>query len=91
VGRAACPPQQDHGRVPGHPARLAGGRAPARLRPRPQPVEQLWANLKGNELANVAAEGLGEVIAAARQGIERIRAAWHLPYSFLRHCGLSVS
>jgi hypothetical protein len=31
------------------------------------------------------------VIAAAWQGIERIRAAWHLPYSFLRHCGLSVS
>jgi hypothetical protein len=36
-------------------------------------------------------KGRGEVIAAARQGIERIRAAWHLPYSFLRHCGLSVS
>jgi transposase len=55
------------------------------------PVEQVWSNLKGNELANVAAEGLGEVIAAAWQGIERIREAWHLPYSFLRHCGLSVS
>ncbi len=52
-----------------------------------------WAvtSPKGNELANLAAEGLGEVIAAAWQGIERIRAAWHLPYSFLRHCGLSVS
>lgn len=35
--------------------------------------------------------GLGQVIAAAWQGIGRIRAASHLPYSFLRHAGLSVS
>jgi hypothetical protein len=49
------------------------------------------ANLKGVELANVACEGLGGVIAAAWQGIERTRTAWQLPYSFLRHCGLSVA
>jgi hypothetical protein len=48
-------------------------------------------SLKRNELANVGAEGLGEVIAAAWHGIERIRAARHLPCSFLRHAGLSVS
>jgi hypothetical protein len=42
-------------------------------------------------LANVAAEELSGIIAAAWQGIERIRATWHLPYSFLRHCGLSVA
>jgi hypothetical protein len=59
--------------------------------PELNPVEQAWANLKGNELANVAAEALSGVIAAAWQGIERIRATWHLPYSFLRHCGLSVT
>ena len=59
--------------------------------PTSTPSSRVWSNLKGNELANLAAEGLGEVIAAAWQGIERIRAAWHLPYSFLRHCGLSVS
>jgi transposase len=41
--------------------------------PELNPVEQAWANLKGNELANVAAEGLNEVIAAAWHGIERIR------------------
>lgn len=41
--------------------------------------------------AGLAAEGLSEVIAAAWQGIERIRATWHLPDSFLRHCGLSVA
>jgi hypothetical protein len=59
--------------------------------PELNPVEQLWANLKGQELANVPAQGLGQVIAAAWQGIGRIRTAWHLPYSFLRHAGLSVS
>jgi transposase len=59
--------------------------------PELNPVEQAWANLKGNELANVAAQGLSGVIAAAWQGIERIRATWHLPYSFLHHCGLSVA
>jgi transposase len=59
--------------------------------PELNPVEQAWANLKGNELANVAAEGLSGVITAAWQGIERIRATWHLPCSFLHHCGLSVA
>ena len=65
-----------------------GGGASQGAPPTRQP---LWANLKGNELANVAAEGLSGVIAAAWQGIERIGATWHLPYSFLRHCGLSVA
>jgi len=32
-----------------------------------------------------------EVIAGAWHGIERIRVARHLTYSFLRHAGLSVS
>jgi hypothetical protein len=42
-------------------------------------AEQVWANLKGNELANLACQGLGGVAAAALQGIERTRAARHLP------------
>ena len=58
--------------------------------PELNPVEGLWANLKGRELANLAVEGLGEVITAAWQGIARVRATPHLPYSFLRHCGLWV-
>ena len=53
--------------------------------------KQAQANLKGNELANVAPRGSARVIAAAWQGIERICATWHLPYSFLHHCGLSVA
>jgi len=49
------------------------------------------ANLKGVELANLAAEGLDEVIAAAERGIQRIRHhTHHLAFSFLRYCGLSL-
>ena len=54
------------------------------------PVEALWANLKGVELANLAGDTLQDVITAAERGIQRIRATHHLPYSFLRHCGLSL-
>ena len=54
------------------------------------PVEPLWSSLKGVELANLAADTLEEVIAAAERGIHRIRHTHHLPFSFLRHCGLSL-
>ncbi len=54
------------------------------------PVEALWANLKGVELANLAADTLQEVTAAAERGIQRIRSTHWLAYSFLRHCGLSL-
>jgi hypothetical protein len=58
--------------------------------PELNPVEALWSNLKGVELANLAGDTLGEVITAAERGIQRIRATHHLAYSFLRHCGLSL-
>jgi len=58
--------------------------------PELNPVEGLWSNLKGVELANLAGDTLEEVTAAAERGIQRIRATPHLPYSFLRHCGLSL-
>jgi putative transposase len=54
------------------------------------PVEALWSNLKGVELVNLAGNTLGEVVAAAERGIQRIRSAHWLAYSFLRHCGLSL-
>jgi hypothetical protein len=41
------------------------------------------------ELANLAADTLAEVIAAAEHGIQRIGHT-HLAYSFLRSCGLSL-
>jgi transposase len=55
------------------------------------PVEGLWSNLKGQELADLACDTLSEVVQAAWQGVERVRQAWWLPYSFLRRTGLSVS
>jgi transposase len=54
------------------------------------PVEALWANLKGVELANLAGDTLQDVTTAAERGIQWIRATHHLAYSFLRHCGLSL-
>jgi len=58
--------------------------------PELNPVEALWSNLKGVELANLAGESLTEVTAAAERGIQRIRSTHYLAYSFLRHCGLSL-
>jgi transposase len=58
--------------------------------PELNPVEALWANLKGVELANLAADTLGEVTAAAERGIQRIADSRWLAYSFLRRCGLSL-
>jgi transposase len=58
--------------------------------PELNPVEPLWASLKGVELANLAGDTLDEVIAAAERGIARIRATHHLAFSFLRYCGLSL-
>ena len=45
---------------------------------------------QGVELANLAADTLAEVIAAAERGIQRIGHTHHLAYSFLRSCGLSL-
>jgi transposase len=55
--------------------------------PELNPVEGLGASLKGVELANLADDTLEEVTAMAERGIRGIP---HLPYSFLRHCGLSL-
>jgi transposase len=52
------------------------------------PVETLWTNLKGQELANLPTDSLDEVMAAAHRGIQRIRADWWLPYAFSRRCGI---
>ena len=68
---------------------LAGGGAAGRLPSELNPVEPLWASLNGTELANLAGDTLEEIIAAAERGIQRIRATPHLPFSFLRHRGLS--
>jgi transposase len=55
------------------------------------PVEALWSNLKGQELANLACDKLGELITVASQGSTGSARPGGLPYSFLRRAGLSVS
>jgi len=59
--------------------------------PELNPVEALWATLKGLELANLVAPTLAEVIQQAHRGIQRIRRTPQLAYSFLRRAGLAVS
>jgi len=51
------------------------------------PVEDLWGNIKSQELANHCVEGLGEAEAAVRHGMDRVRQS-ELPFSFLHHAGL---
>ena len=52
------------------------------------PVESLWGNVKGQELANRCAEDLGEMAGALRAGMKRVRRRPDLPYGFLHHSGL---
>jgi transposase len=54
------------------------------------PVEGLWANLKGVELANRACRSLEELAAAAEQGIGRVRGESELLFSFLHQAELSL-
>jgi transposase len=53
------------------------------------PVEGLWANLKGVELANLCCDTIAEVLDGARAGIGRVRQERTLLFSFLRQCGLA--
>ena len=53
------------------------------------PVETLWGNVKGKELANLCADDLGEVAGALERGMERVGASHDLGRAFLAHAGLS--
>jgi hypothetical protein len=50
--------------------------------PELNPVEPLWSNLKGVELANLAGDTLHDVIAAAERGVQRIRNTHHVQRLF---------
>ncbi len=54
------------------------------------PVEKVWANLKGVELANLTSVYLSDITAAAHAGIDRIRHTPRLLYSFLHATGLKA-
>ena len=53
------------------------------------PVEALWGNVKGGELANRCVDGLDEMKRAVRSGLRRVGRSPSLALSFLEHAGLS--
>ncbi len=53
------------------------------------PVENLWGNIKGQELANRCPDHLGEAVAALENGMARVGKSRQLSFSFLEHAGLS--
>jgi DDE superfamily endonuclease len=54
------------------------------------PIEQVWGNLKGNELANLCPDTIGEAAVHANAGLSRIDGDASLCFAFLRHTGLSL-
>ena len=54
------------------------------------PVEGLWANIQGQELANRSVKDLGEMVDGVRNGFTRVRSESWLLHSFLKHAGLSL-
>jgi len=54
------------------------------------PVESIWGNVKGQELANFCAEKLDDAALAFGYGMERIRKHHGLAQSFLQHSGLFI-
>ena len=52
------------------------------------PVESLWGNIKGEELANQSADDLSEVADAFRAGFDRVFSQRQLLFGFLNHPGL---
>jgi transposase len=51
--------------------------------PEMNPVEGLWANILGQELANRSVHDLGDLVEGVRNGFSRV-------HSFLNHAGLSL-
>jgi hypothetical protein len=58
--------------------------------PELNPVEYLWANLKGAELANYTGDTVPEVADQAQHGIRRVCDSDSLVVGFLAHTGLSL-
>jgi DDE superfamily endonuclease len=58
--------------------------------PELNPVEYLWANLKGGELANGTADTVAELADQAQHGIQRVCDSDSLVIGFLAHTGLTL-
>ncbi len=56
--------------------------------PELNPVELVWENVKGQEMANLCAENLGAAAAQCRKGLRRVKRKELLLFSFLQHTGL---
>ena len=54
------------------------------------PIEQVWGNVKSQELANLCADTIGAVSEAAEDGLDRISSDAPLCLAFLRHTGLHL-
>jgi len=57
--------------------------------PELNPVEQIWGNIKGRELANLCPADILALRGPLRAGFARIRGRSTLAFGFLRHAGLS--
>jgi hypothetical protein len=53
------------------------------------PVEGLWGNIKGQELANQSHDNLGDVADAVKGGFNRVQTYRQLTFGFLEETGLS--
>jgi DDE superfamily endonuclease len=53
------------------------------------PVESLWGNIQGKELANRSVDDLGGMVQGVREGFSRIHSQSGILYSFLKHAGFS--
>jgi hypothetical protein len=55
------------------------------------PVEGLWANIQGHELANRSVKDMGEMVEGVRNGFSRVRSENWLLRSFLDHADLPLN
>ncbi|MGH3997199.1 MAG: IS630 family transposase [Pseudonocardiaceae bacterium] len=54
------------------------------------PVEQLWGNVKGVELANLCPHSIEDAHDAAETGLQRVGTDFQLCFAFLDHAGLPL-
>src|SRR3979411_1060940 len=58
--------------------------------PQLNPIENVWGNLKSQELANLCSDAIDQVADIAEQGLDRIGSDAALCFAFLRHSGLRL-
>ena len=58
--------------------------------PELNPVEGLWANLKGRELANRCEDRIEDVAIVAERGVRRVRSSQDMLFGLLHHAGLDL-